>query len=422
MGFLRIPLFLILLIIIQVYTYKRNKEILKTKLPNATAPLFLLKLAYVIFNIFPFFWVSQLILRFTGVITSFYNPKNMYFDYLMIYPFWLVFILMIQLLPFYLLSDGVRLVIKKWFRTKLDVFTNYQYSFLLTILCVFLVYIPARSIYDDHAINVHELTHEISNLHPDLENLKIVLISDIQADYYTDKKRLGEYVKEVNSENADLIFIAGDMITNTPDYIDLAGEVIGKLQAKYGVYACAGDHDHWAYPTRSHSSFQRSLSDIKASLEKGNVPVLINENHHISVNKATVKLTATDQNYAYRQIDREMLDSLTRSGNEQAELKLFLNHQPNQDLIDKAKQYDYDIFLTGHTHGGQIVFWYPPFFKLSGSTFETPYIKGHYFVDDLLVAVSAGLGVSIAPIRYNATPEIVSIRLTSGNRLLAKTN
>ena len=87
-----------------------------------------------------------------------------------------------------------------------------------------------------------------------------------------------------------------------------------------------------------------------------------------------------------------------------------MNHQPKRRLIEQAEANGYDLFLAGHTHGGQIVFPFP-FYNLSGSRLETNYVNGLYDYKSIKVAITSGLGVSIAPIRYNATPNIISIRL-----------
>lgn len=408
-------LILAVFIAIQFYFFKKSRNILNTLFPNRrNQNKILIRSIVIIYSIFPFFWISQLLLRFSGVLDGFYTPKNILFDYGMIYPFWLLFIVVIQMIPFFALSELIRVPFLKLLKSPKETYIIGQAKVLLSILVLFLVYIPVRILYDDTKIDTFTFDHTISNLHPDLEDLNIIVISDVQADYYTGRNRLQSYVDKVNELKPDLIFIAGDMITNTPDYIDLAGEMISKLSAKYGVYAGPGDHDHWAFKERSDASSQKSLSEVIKSLESRKVPVFVNENHTINVKSAKIKLTSTDQNYAYRQINRNLLDSLARSGNQTSDLKLFLNHQPNLDLVEKAKEYNYDIFLTGHTHGGQIVFWYPPFFNISGTTLTEPtYIQGKYMSENLLVAVSAGLGVSIAPIRYNATPEIISIRLKS---------
>jgi predicted MPP superfamily phosphohydrolase len=42
---------------------------------------------------------------------------------------------------------------------------------------------------------------------------------------------------------------------------------------------------------------------------------------------------------------------------------------------------------------------------------ETNYIRGDFWFGDMLMIVTRGLGMSLAPIRYNSTPEITLITL-----------
>jgi predicted MPP superfamily phosphohydrolase len=79
-------------------------------------------------------------------------------------------------------------------------------------------------------------------------------------------------------------------------------------------------------------------------------------------------------------------------------------------LVKHAEENDYDLFLAGHTHGGQIAFPLPGFL-LTGSSFETPYVSGFYRAGSMLVSVTNGLGLTLAPVRYNAPAEITLITL-----------
>jgi len=42
---------------------------------------------------------------------------------------------------------------------------------------------------------------------------------------------------------------------------------------------------------------------------------------------------------------------------------------------------------------------------------ETRFVKGDFYFNDMLAIVCGGLGMSLAPVRYNSTPEIVLITL-----------
>jgi len=261
--------------------------------------------------------------------------------------------------------------------------------------------------------NTTEVTHVIfkkDNLPNSLKNFKIALISDIQADYFTDAKRLRKYIKTVKNEKPNLILISGDMITNSPNYIELAGSELGKLSAPYGVFACVGDHDNWAYRSEQpgQTGMNRSLIEVKSSLLHNGIPMLDNQNVVINVDSSKILLSAITNTYV-SQVSDTVLYSLTNY-NGKIDLKIFFVHQPRERLVNKAAQQNYDLYLCGHTHGGQIVMLFP-FSNILISRFESKFTNGKYFVNKMMIYVNRGLGMSIAPVRYNATPEITIIQL-----------
>ena len=109
-------------------------------------------------------------------------------------------------------------------------------------------------------------------------------------------------------------------------------------------------------------------------------------------------------------VSETILDSLA-SGND-SDLKIFLAHQPRNYLIDAARKNHFDLYLAGHTHGGQITLLFP-FIQLTPTLIETNYIKGDFLFDGMMLIVTRGWGMSLAPVRYNSTPEIVLINLKS---------
>ena len=92
------------------------------------------------------------------------------------------------------------------------------------------------------------------------------------------------------------------------------------------------------------------------------------------------------------------------------DLKILITHQPNGLTKEIAVKKGYNLMITGHTHGGQITLFFP-FINLSPTLFETRFVKGDFWFDNLMMVVNRGLGMSLAPIRYNSTPEVTSIVL-----------
>jgi hypothetical protein len=273
-------------------------------------------------------------------------------------------------------------------------------------MCVaagFSVYVPARMAVDATGLEVRVHDYSSATLPAALDGLEIALIADMQADQYTGPERLSQLVDAANREQPDLVLIAGDMITRAPRYIEVAAEETARLRAPRGVLACIGDHDNFAYRDRG-----RSLREVRDALARRGVPMLDNEVRELQVGDARLALVFATNNYVAR-IDRDTTRALlARAAG--ADLQVLLAHQPGAQLLDDARAGGVDLFLSGHTHGGQIVFWLP-FLDLSPVRLENRYITGGHQLGDMLLVVSSGLGMSVAPFRYRAPATLDLVRL-----------
>jgi hypothetical protein len=130
-----------------------------------------------------------------------------------------------------------------------------------------------------------------------------------------------------------------------------------------------------------------------------------------NIDDSEIEITFITNTYAGR-VPENVLDSLSSNGS--GDLKIFLTHQPRNYLINAAQQNNFDLFLAGHTHGGQLTLLFP-FIQLTPTLIETNYIKGDFWFEreknKMLAVITGGLGMSLAPIRYNSTPEITIITL-----------
>ncbi len=350
--------------------------------------------------------------RFTGYSLAFicllknrlisFHRKIFFLDYLVIYPFWFLALIFLQSLLFIFPLDLIRFVVAKIFKTGKKLQNIFSKVFLAVFIFSF-TYVPARILFDLNSIKVSEVNFIKENLHEELRDFKIVLISDVQADRYTNQIRLTRFVDKINSLNPDLVLISGDIITGSPRYINLASESLGKIKAKYGIYSCVGDHDNWAY----RNDHEKSVLAITSALEKTSVIMVDNELRNINVNGSNIQIAFVTNTYVER-VDEQLLDSLTAINKN--ELSIFLTHQPRQYLIDKAIEKNFDLLFCGHTHGGQITFLFP-FFNPSVTHIETFYVQGKFWFDKMLMYVNSGLGMSLAPVRYNATPEITIVKV-----------
>lgn len=393
---LRLLLLLVIFFSIQIYYFLRIiKPVLKNCFPG-NYHLFR-NLLLLVHNLYP---VGFLLLGLLSYIFDFSLVQFYYYNsinYFVTYPFWAVTILMFQIIVLTIPYDITELIFR--LKNKENFLRKHRIKILTTLILFFAIYIPARFIYDRTIIDIENYNYLAGLKNP----VKLVLIADIQVDKYTNEARLADFTQKVNNLNPDIVLIAGDVITSGNDFIKKSGELIGKIKAKQGVYACVGDHDNWAY----RNDMPRSLREVIASLGANNIPMIDNENRLFNINGNKIGVSFITDNYVER-IGKLTLDGLLRQN--KGDVKILLTHQPNHSMVDAAKRNKFNLMLAGHTHGGQVSLFFP-FFPLSPTIFETKYVRGEFNFGNLSVIVNRGLGLSLAPVRYNSAPEISVITI-----------
>ena len=407
MGFIIFMLVVLLVIfLLQFYFFSRLNRSLQLLFPKLDKNRSTKIRRYFIFyiNIFPVVGLAIAAwIRFNNI-KDFLPPENLVLDLLFIFPFWIFVFILVQSIIYLIPGDIVRLLTRLLFKRSRKSIEKYFAVFFLFIVGISAVYVLYRVPYDFNMVETRQIVFQKDGLPEILQNFKIAHVSDIQADHFTSGKRIDNYLDLINEADPDLILIAGDIITSTPKYIGYAGKKLNRLDADYGVFSCIGDHDNWAY----RHDYPRSVKEITDSLAVNGVTMKDNDNLIISVDSAKIGLTFITHTYSNR-IDQEDLELLV-NGTDTLDLKILLTHQPRQFLIDEAIKNKYDLFLAGHTHGGQVSFLFP-FITLTPTLIETFYVKGDFYFDQMLMVVNRGLGMSIAPLRYNSTPEITIIIL-----------
>ena len=84
-------------------------------------------------------------------------------------------------------------------------------------------------------------------------------------------------------------------------------------------------------------------------------------------------------------------------------------HKPY--YFHNAKNLGVDLTLSGHTHGGQIVFGTVDQTPISLAALASKYISGHYILDQSQLYVNNGIGFTGIPLRINCPAELTVITL-----------
>jgi len=236
----------------------------------------------------------------------------------------------------------------------------------------------------------------LPRLQPAFNGYRLVQISDLHLETWMDAERLLDLVERVNQLEADLVVITGDFVTaifeNT--VADLLAS-LSKLEARDGVVAVLGNHDHWT-----------NANTIRSVLAASGIVELPNQVHTLRRGSAELHLAGVDDYMEDLARLPEVLAQLPPQG-----AAILLVHEPDFADISAASG-RFDLQLSGHSHGGQVVipFYGPPILP----EFAKKYALGLYQVGAMQLYVNRGVGMIFPAVRFNCRPEISVITLQSG--------
>lgn len=326
-----------------------------------------------------------------------FRPQLQTLDYLATFPFWIGLIVVVEILPYFLALDLAGGVIRLLPSLKNWEWNRWKAGLHLAILAFFAVYVGIRSFLDTSRVRLETYRVEAAQLPPSMENLTLTFISDVQVDRYTGENKLKRLEEKVRQAGGDLLLFGGDMVTSGEQFNARAQGFMCELAAPLGRIACMGDHDYW--------SNSRSIPE---GLRRCGWTFLQDRHHLIEYKGSKILITGVTHIYSQRIPPARLKKLLAEAP--AADLKIFLIHQPSDHAIRAAREYGYHLVLAGHTHGGQIVF--RPFgIPLAPTRFENRFYSGFYHYRDLPVIVTNGVGLTLAPLRYQAPAEVVKVTL-----------
>ncbi len=247
---------------------------------------------------------------------------------------------------------------------------------------------------EPNRVVVERLQIPLKNLPPTLEGFKIVQLSDIHIDSYTKIEIVEEAVNTANRLQPDVIVLTGDYVQRSAEPIFDLIPAIAALDAKYGVFTILGNHELWT-----------NADLIRDALEKGGLPVLMNEGLALRVGKAAIYLAGLDDVWSGRPDLKMALDKLPPETP-----TILLAHEP--DFADTfALDGRVSLQLSGHSHGGQVRL--PGLGAIVLPEYGQKYDQGLYNVNGMWLYTNRGLGLGSVPYRINCPPEVTEITLVS---------
>jgi uncharacterized protein len=222
------------------------------------------------------------------------------------------------------------------------------------------------------------------DLPPLFDGYTILHISDMHADM--NEAAMQRLIKLVGAMRYELCVLTGDYRGKTFGPFEAALDGIGRVRShlKGPIYGVLGNHD---------------TIQMLPGLEALGVRMLLNECEVIARGDQRIHLAGIDDAHFYR------VDNIEKAALQipDGEFSILLSHTP--EVYRQAAHANFNLMLSGHTHGGQIC--------LPGSipiTLESALPRrmgaGPWHYHNMIGYTSVGAGSSVVPVRLNCPPEI----------------
>ncbi len=234
------------------------------------------------------------------------------------------------------------------------------------------------------------------------QSITIALITDLHSDKYGKNQKT--LLEAVDGQKPDVVLLGGDIFDDEKSY-DNAEIVVKYLAEKYPCYYVTGNHEYWS----------EDIDNILDIVESHGAMVLSGDCDTITINGESINICGVDDPAVVKYtkhgkgIERQMKESL--KGVDTENYTILLSHRP--ELVDTYKEYEFDLVLSGHAHGGQ---WRIPGLVngvyVPNQGLFAEYAGGRYDYETGTMIVSRGLAreSTLIPRIFNR-PELVIVKV-----------
>ena len=230
------------------------------------------------------------------------------------------------------------------------------------------------------------------------DNIRVVCLSDMHLkEFGKDNETL---IHEVEKLGPDIIALVGDMnLESKPDEYGVVTNLCLKLNEIAPVYYSLGNHEL--------DAMLFGKSNIYKDIKKAGIKILNNEMETVTIGATTLDIIGLSQGPA--QFEKYGKSFFDKAMNKTDNFKLVLNHFPEQFLGTFNDEYDIDLMLAGHAHGGQVRLpWIGGLYSADQGLFPK-LCDGYHEIENSRLIISRGLGKSGLVPRIFNKPEIMIV-------------
>lgn len=233
----------------------------------------------------------------------------------------------------------------------------------------------------------------LDNLPDEFDGFRIVQFSDLHIGATIKNGFVQTVVDQINELKADMIAFTGDLVDGSVENLHNDVDPLKSIDAPFGKYFVTGNHEYYS------GALQWCEHAKKLGFD-----VLNNENRVISKgNDKLILAGVTDYSGGNHIAEHTSNPGKAINNIDQSLVKILLAHQPRS--IYAASRVGYDLQISGHTHGGQLIPW--QFL----TRLAQPYMSGLHQHENTWIYVNQGTGYWGPPLRIGARSEITVLRL-----------
>jgi len=248
------------------------------------------------------------------------------------------------------------------------------------------------------ALQRSDVRIEKANLPAEFDGYTIAHISDLHnAEMGKDNEAL---LSMIETAAPDIIAVTGDLVDSRRTDLEVSIRFMERAVKIAPCYYVTGNHE--ASLTKEYPTLEKELSKV-------GVRVLRNEEITIEKGGEFISIIGLDDPNFSNLSPTEFIEEQLKDRDMSA-FTVLLAHRP--ELFSTYVNYDVDLVLCGHAHGGQFRIFNQGIFAPGQGAFPK-YTQGVFTDGKTSMVVSRGIGNSAFPFRINNRPEVVIIQLSA---------
>jgi len=264
--------------------------------------------------------------------------------------------------------------------------------------------------------NYKVLKYQLSfkDLPETFDGFTITQITDIHSGSFDNKEKIQYGVDLINEQESDVILFTGDIVNNFAHEMDDWIPMFKELKASRGKFSILGNHDYGDYSQWDSEEDKKGNFDaIKKIHPQIGFDLLLNEHRYLEKDGERIALVGVENwGKGFNQAGDLAKAS---EGIHKDDFKILLSHDPSHwEYKVKKDDFNYQLTLSGHTHGLQFGIEIPGFFRWSPSQYVYKQWAGLYEEFGRYINVNRGFGYHAFPGRVGIWPEITVIELKKG--------